>query len=79
MLVKIEFLQHKEGEDMRSDKTTCAYCGKTKEGLSFVIGASDKPDWCMIEGTGKIACPECYERAMKEGQEKIRQHVKRAG
>ena len=56
-------------------KTTCEYCGKIKEGLSFVIGASNKPDWCMIEGTGKIACPECYPVASKEGQEAIRKHV----
>lgn len=60
---------------MRTDKTICAYCGKTKEGLSFMIGASNKPDWCMVEGTGKITCPECYEGAMEEGQEAIRQHI----
>ena len=67
---------HKEvGGGLSNNKTTCAYCGKTKEGLSFVIGASNKPDWCMIEGTGKITCPECYPKAIKEGQEAIRKHV----
>jgi len=60
---------------VREDKTTCAYCGKSKEGLSFVIGASNKPDWCMVEGTGKMTCPECYNVAMEEGQERIRKHI----
>ena len=60
----------------RMDKehiTICEFCGKTKEGLSFVIGASTQPDWCMVEGTGKMACPGCYEKAMAEGQEAIHQ------
>ena len=60
---------------MRNDKTTCAYCGKTKEGLSFAIGASNKPDWCMVEGTGKMTCPGCYDKAMEEGQKVIKRHV----
>lgn len=62
---------------MITDKTICAYCGKT----SFVIGASNKPNWCMVEGTGrllarKITCPECYKKASKEGQEAIGRHMK---
>ncbi len=58
---------------MRNDKTICEYCGKEKEGLSFCIGANNKPDWTMVEGTGKMTCPDCYEKAMAEGQEAIRQ------
>ena len=53
---------------MRSDKTICEYCGKEKEGLSFCIGASKTPDWVMVEGTGKMACPNCWEKAKTEGQ-----------
>ena len=56
---------------MKDNITVCEYCGKTKEGLSFYIGASKEPDWTMIEGTGKITCPECYKKALKEGQEAI--------
>jgi len=54
------------------DKLKCEYCGKEKEEISFFIGATNVPDWCMIEGTGKIACPACYEKASMEGQEIIR-------
>jgi len=61
---------------MRTDKTICEYCGKEKEGLSFVIGASNQPDWCMIEGTGKMTCPDCYEKASNEGREAIDKHIK---
>ena len=56
-------------------KTICEYCGKEKEGLSFYIGASSKKDWCMIEGTGKMCCPDCYDRAMAEGQAAIEKHL----
>ena len=52
--------------------TICEYCGKEKQGLSFMIGAAKTPDWCMIEGTGKIACPDCYEKATEEGQKIIK-------
>ena len=40
----------------------CAYCGKVKPkgpGYDFVIGASRTPDWVMVEGTGKMSCPDC--------------------
>ena len=57
---------------MRNDITVCEFCGKTKEGLSFFIGASKEPDWTMVEGTGKITCPECYEKAMKEAEEMMK-------
>lgn len=53
---------------MDNNKTVCAYCGKEKEGLSFFIGASPEPDWTMVEGTGKITCPDCFEKAVHEGQ-----------
>jgi len=52
----------------RENKTICEYCGAEKQGLSFVIGASIKPDWVMVEGTGKMACPNCHSRATAEGQ-----------
>jgi len=56
----------------------CAYCGKVKEEVSFVIGAcGKKPDWCMIYGTGKMACPECYEKASKEGSDAADNYVKK--
>ena len=54
--------------------TICEYCGATKDGLSFVIGASKTPAWVMVEGTGKIACPKCWEQARTEGQAAIDRH-----
>lgn len=53
----------------------CEFCGATKEQEIFVIGASREPDWCMIEGTGKMACPACYVKASNEGQAAIQKHV----
>jgi hypothetical protein len=42
----------------------CAFCGKEKAGeIKFIIGYNPKdsdPDWVMIAGSGKMACPECY-------------------
>ena len=58
------------------DKLICEFCGEVKKEFSFYIGATKEPDWCMIEGTGKIACPKCYERASKEGQEAIERALK---
>ena len=58
------------------EKLTCAYCGKEKNEITFVIGASKTPDWCMIYGTGKMACPECYEKGSKEGQKAVDNHIK---
>lgn len=54
---------------------TCAYCGATKNEITFIIGASREPEWCMVYGTGKITCPECYERAQKEAADKIDAHI----
>lgn len=54
----------------------CAFCGKVKEEVSFIIGAcSKKPDWCMIYGTGKMACPDCYEKGSKEGSDAVNKHI----
>ena len=50
------------------EKVICEYCGKEKNEVSFYIGASLEPDWCMHEGTGKIACPNCYDKAQIEAQ-----------
>ncbi len=52
----------------KENKTICEYCGTEKEGLSFFIGASIEPAWTMIEGTGKMCCPDCHEKATAEGQ-----------
>ncbi len=57
----------------------CDYCGKAKEEEIFVIGVSIEPEWCMICGTGKMACPECYEKAMKEGEEAVTKNMKIKG
>jgi hypothetical protein len=54
----------------------CAFCGAVKETVSFVIGASSKPDWCMIYGTGKMSCPDCYPKASKEGADAVDAHIK---
>lgn len=58
------------------DKMVCEFCGKVKDQVIFAIGASNQPDWCMVEGTGKMACPSCYSKAMKEGQAVIKGLVK---
>ncbi len=60
-----------------NEKLKCEFCGNEKEEFSFIIGASSKPDWCMIEGTGKITCPDCYKIAAKEGSDAIDNHIKR--
>jgi len=54
--------------------TICEYCGATKQGLSFYIGANIEPAWTMVEGTGKMACPACWERARTEGQMAVKRH-----
>jgi len=60
-------------KEMQSrNKTICEYCGKEKDGISFVIGASRTPAWVMIEGTGAMCCPDCWERAQLDGQEAVR-------
>jgi hypothetical protein len=54
----------------------CEFCGKRKDDCSFFIGATKTPDWCMVEGTGKMACPDCYPKASAEGQAAIERHIK---
>lgn len=53
------------------EKLKCDYCGAEKKEIAFVIGASPAPEWTMIEGTGKITCPDCYDVATKEGKKAI--------
>ena len=60
---------------MTPDKLICEFCGAVKNEVIFVIGASSKPDWCMVEGSGKMTCPDCYHEAMEEGQERIDRYI----
>lgn len=55
-----------------TNQVICAYCAKEKEDNTFVIGASIEPDWVMVEGTGKMTCPNCYNVAVEEGQQAIK-------
>ena len=62
--------------EMQSKNVTiCEYCGKTKQGISFVIGASKTPDWVMIEGTGAMCCPDCWTVARQDGDDAVRRHT----
>ena len=54
----------------------CEFCKAVKEDNIFFIGATNTPDWCMIEGTGKMACPDCYTKASDEGQRVIENFCK---
>jgi hypothetical protein len=56
------------------EKLICEYCKKEKQEISFMIGASVEPDWCMHEGTGKVSCPDCYPEASAEAQKAIDEH-----
>ena len=55
----------------------CDYCGATKEQVTFFIGAkrSDHVGWCMVEGTGNMACDVCYPTAIKEGVAAIDRYI----
>jgi len=55
----------------------CAFCGATKNEVSFFIGATREPDWCMIYGTGKMACPACYPKAAIEGVKAVDKAIER--
>ncbi|RLD68394.1 MAG: hypothetical protein DRI98_11845 [Bacteroidetes bacterium] len=44
----------------------CEWCGKVRDECKFIIGASSKPDWVMVYGTGKMTCPDCHPKAMKD-------------
>mgnify|MGYP000741427001 CR=1 FL=1 len=63
---------HTKWVKKKDTEIECDYCGKTKEEGGFWIGASKEPDWTMIEGTGKITCPDCYEKAVGEGKAVIK-------
>lgn len=71
-------ISHKEAIDLMQDHqvTICEFCGKVKKELSFFIGASNQPDWCMVEGTGKMTCPDCYNKAQTEARERINGIIK---
>ena len=58
-----------------TDQLICDYCGAVKKEFSFVIGASTKKDWCMIYGTGKMACPNCYDIAAAEGSKAVDNYI----
>lgn len=53
---------------------SCDYCGKKKEEISFMIGASLGPEWTMWEGTGKTSCDNlgCWQRGELESKEVMR-------
>lgn len=53
----------------------CDYCGKEKAEISFFIGASLQPDWTVIEGTGKVTCPDCWNIAKEDGKKAIENHI----
>ena len=59
-------------------KLVCDFCSKEKKEVIFTIGACSKNhiDWCMIYGTGKMSCPDCYAKASAEGQRRIENHIK---
>lgn len=57
------------------EKLVCYYCGEEKKEVTFYIGASLEADWVMVEGTGRVTCPDCWERATKDGQEAIAKHT----
>ena len=48
----------------------CEYCGKANESNGFFIGAKlDSDDgFTMVEGAGKMACGDCYPRALKDAR-----------
>jgi|MudIll2142460700_1097286.scaffolds.fasta_scaffold195626_4 hypothetical protein len=64
-----------KGRRDEGGRETCAFCGKVNNTPGFFIGASLKAAWVMVEGTGKMTCPECWEKATREGQEAINRHV----
>lgn len=61
----------------------CDYCGKTKEKMSFYIGASlgNDNEWTMWEGTGKMSCgdPKCHAKGKAESKQAVDRHVASVG
>jgi len=58
-----------------TEKLVCEYCGKEKAEVSFVIGASIEKDWVMWEGTGKVSCPECWEKGKRESIDAVNKYI----
>ena len=68
--------KHSRINEMQSkNQTICEYCGKTKDGISFIIGASREPAWVMVEGTGNMCCPDCWQVARQDGIDAVERHV----
>ena len=57
---------------------TCAWCGKVKKEISFVIGTFKPREWTMHFGTGKLSCdsPECYRKGCNEAQSQLASHIR---
>lgn len=70
---------HRNSQATLKNGIVCDYCGARKAEASFCIGASSKADWCMIEGTGNMACPSCYQKASLAGQAAVDAHVASMG
>ena len=64
---------------MNAQQMKCEYCGAVRDRVMFCIGASKEPDWTMHEGTGKIACPDCHEKGVSEGQAAVKRHCESLG
>jgi len=67
-------MRYKNNQETLKNGMTCDYCNAHKEKVVFAIGAARVPDWCMVEGTGNITCPDCYQKAMLAGQAAIDAH-----
>lgn len=66
----LEIIENPKG----SSDSDCFYCGaKNPDGNSFIIGAAkgDPDMFVMVEGTGKMACSNCYPKARQEGIDAI--------
>ena len=72
---------------MSTKAMVCGYCGKTKEHVTFCIGASQKDTinpvtnelaWTMHEGTGKMSCDDrgCWEKGCSEAAAAIERLVR---
>lgn len=62
-------------EMQAKNQTICEYCGKRKDGIGFVIGASREPAWVLVEGTGNMCCPDCWGVARQDGEDAVKRHT----
>lgn len=53
----------------------CDYCGTKRDEMMFVIGASKEKDWVMWEGTGKVSCPDCWDKGRQDSINAVDRHV----